>query len=104
VTTDTETTLAGFLLARIAEDEAAARRLLRYAQENELAVGEPQMLGRRIPGWHEWPDVQAMCSHVLAECAAKRRIVARHSQWERTLRDLGAVYADHPDYRDEWRP
>ena len=23
---------------------------------------------------------------------------------ERTLRHLASIYADHPDYRDEWRP
>ena len=64
-------------------------------------------------------------AHVLRECEAKRRIVALHSEGDKgtcytcsvngtrvqdnliacpTLRDLAAVYADHPDYRDEWRP
>lgn len=67
---------------------------------------------------------------VLAECEAKRRIVEDHTdsrepdycprcvkyrdQWEGfivycphpcpTLAALASVYADHPDYRDEWRP
>ena len=76
---------------------------------------------------------------VLAECAAKRRIIALHEVqvdedggstkdgrhdtlywcatcdedrgygcWIQpgcqTLRILAAVYADHPDYRDEWMP
>jgi hypothetical protein len=28
----------------------------------------------------------------------------RMLELERTLGDLAAVYADHPDYREEWRP
>ncbi|WP_294567538.1 DUF6221 family protein [uncultured Arthrobacter sp.] len=67
-------------------------------------------------------------ARVLAECEAKRRIVERETerlreQWRRrvdehrqtfdewmqppygeTLRDLASVYADHPDYRQEWKP
>ena len=56
-------------------------------------------------------------ARVLAECEAKRRIVAdcrhiqeatswglleRHAEW--TVRVLALPHADHPDYRDEWRP
>lgn len=106
-----------FLLARIAEDEAAAKAA--------DAVPAP---------WGFWDDAR-----VLAECEAKRRVIERcrpqyavlyreserllasafdqetmktvgHSGpiWpfagaEDTLRALAAVYADHPDYRDEWR-
>lgn len=70
-------------------------------------------------------------ARVLAECEAKRRIVERagaeslcdeHRRVRDSgcgeciaaeavdiadvlvLLDLAAVYADHPDYRDEWRP
>lgn len=69
-------------------------------------------------------------SRVLAECEAKRRIVehqrALSEAWETlsdtlsdddagdgagddtplpfTLRALALPYADHPDYREEWRP
>ncbi len=66
------------------------------------------------------PDVAA---RVLREVEAKRAIVASH-QWyvdtadrdfaytrageadlaERHVKDLAAVYSDHPDYREEWRP
>ena len=94
-------TLTEFLYARIAEDEAAI-----YAPA-------------------EWKQ------HVLAECDAKRRIVALHETVHniptnttfcvvcgidqaakvifgqfpcQTLRLLALPYADHPDYRDEWRP
>lgn len=68
-------------------------------------------------------------ARVLAECQAKRAIVGRHKlgSWHSgvldvdvvtcetcntadddwpcpDLRDLAAVYADHPDYDDAWRP
>ena len=98
-------TLTDFLLARIAEDEASARRLLRYAQENELACKEPQMLGKRLPGWHEWPDVQAMCGRALAECEVKRRLVNEFKSWSPwTLSVLALPHADHPDYQLAWKP
>ena len=51
-------------------------------------------------------------ARVLAECKAKRRIVlgsppmhlhdGPSESW--VLRELALPYADHPDYREEWRP
>jgi hypothetical protein len=97
-------TLTDFLLARIAEDERDARDC------------------------KEWSDCFACPTHetfdtarVLAECEAKRRIVERHNliaagQGEtielafheqglfEALHFLALPYADHPDYREEWRP
>lgn len=84
-------TLSDFLLARIAEDE------------------------RDLPskGGVDW------LHRVLAECEAKRQIVEAYAGMEAlpseeqreqraTLRWacqlLAAPYADHPDYREEWRP
>jgi len=54
-------------------------------------------------------------ARVLAECAAKRAIVealdsdAPEHQWmsaltlEWVVKELAAVYADHPDYDEAWR-
>lgn len=90
----TTPTITEFLLARIAEDESAADRV-----EFRPYVGDG------VP--------QSLTDRVLAECEAKRRIVevARYAPegaggwgFRRTLRALASVYADHPDYRDEWRP
>ena len=80
-------TLAEFLLARIAEDAAVSR------------------IGRR-------PSPRD-----LADCEAKRRIVERCArtasltQPDRTgylsdyvLAQLALSYADHRDYREEWKP
>ena len=94
-------TLAEFLLARIAEDESAARSPL---SENRWQAIHPR--------------------RVLAECEAKRRIVTdcaarmvdaeadltTEAQWvaqfaTETLWSLAFPYADHADFRyDEWHP
>jgi hypothetical protein len=128
-------TLAEFLLARIAEDQEAAKRAAfgygsAWASETDDAEdwsvvhadGKRDMVGcedgdvtRHIVRWDP--------ARVLAECDAKRRVVnlavrqqrregrefselARQARHERDemLRALAVVYADHPDYRDEWRP
>jgi len=62
-----------FLEARIAEDE------LRANYYGPLAMGT---------------------ARVLAECAAKRAIIIYSPP--KTIQYLAAVYADHPDYRQEW--
>ena len=87
-------TLTEFLLARIAEDE---RRVgfVRGFIPDEGDQGEYINPAR-----------------VLAECEAKRRIVehcdfdhlARSPGDPYVLRLLALPYADHPDYREEWRP
>jgi hypothetical protein len=60
-------------------------------------------------------------ARVLAEVEAKRRVMGRHHNFQGwcagcgndlthrisdcpELRDLAAPYADHPEYREEWRP
>lgn len=89
--------LTDFLLARIAEDEAAVRP---YADGDS-----------KSRGW--------VAARVLADSAAKRRIVDDLSTEVREaeehgdrhdaacamhyLRLLALPYADHPDYREEWR-
>ena len=78
------------------------------------------------------PYIEIGKDRALAEIDAKRRIIARHRPIARAgyqacaqcriawpespnklvgtlwpcpdLRDLAAVYASHPEYRDEWRP
>lgn len=70
-----------------------------------------------------WMDAEHIARHdparVLAEVDAKRRIIVDYERYiaERRramggwyeggspiLTFLAAVYAEHPDYRDEWRP
>ena len=89
-------TLTDFLLARIAEDEANA----------DCVVWDNG--GMNFEPYH---------ARVLAECEAKRRIVksfAAGAPYQRgtdnyattrmVTRLLALPYADHPDYRDEWKP
>src|SRR5690242_13034934 len=136
----TAPTLTEFLLARIAEDEAAAREVTdffysegRWKWGHALPVKvallddrESVVLATRDDG-PTWMACDHIARHdparVLAECEAKRRIVQRHALREffrpggadalcthcrdshpcADLRDLASVYADHPDYREEWR-
>jgi hypothetical protein len=53
-----------------------------------------------IAAWHP--------TRVLAECRAKRQLVesvgADDAAREVVLRTLAVVYADHPDYSEDWRP
>jgi hypothetical protein len=105
-------TLTDFLLARIAEDEAYG-----------WALAHGNRPGLERPGFGIYNP-----SRVLAECEAKRRIVEMakgspdfldamprpgyaqpyHSPSVdvliRVQQLLALPYADHPDYREEWRP
>lgn len=116
-------TLTAFLLARIAEDEAVARKAQRGYQH---VFGIPHYFTAN------GDTSVAMNPRVaLVECEAKRRIVEMHAAYQTpqvmsygtitacaecgsvddspmewpcpTLRALATVYADHPDYREEWR-
>ena len=118
-------TLTEFLLARIAEDEVVAReRPPHYAPfEREWewcpeARSEPLGdLGGPGDGCTCGVDTWKPSAHVLAECKAKRRIVNAHRAgfpdedryamgWHDmhvwSLYQMAAVYADHPDYQQEW--
>ena len=111
-------TLTEFLLARIAEDVEGA------------TPGE----GWNVSGWdHDVPvqfwdygEVHVGHKRFLAECEAKRRIMAFAIEFRRAadeeadpvrkllgeamaesaedaLVSIAMVYADHPDFREEWR-
>jgi hypothetical protein len=123
--------IADFLLDRIAEDEAVARDAtwLTWSVEatwvdgiQEWDVGAPDQdddVGRRLilngATVNGAADVRHAARHdpsrVLAECAARRWLAetfrvtdyAKHNDPE-ILRRFAAVYADHPDYREEWKP
>lgn len=109
-------TLPDFLLARIAEDEQAHRDVL----------GWPDGV-RRLPSAHHERMLRGCESkrliiedHREADRGYCRRCVGvdevdiggQFPRYERlslelpcpTLRALALPYADHPDYRDEWRP
>lgn len=112
--------LVDFLLARIAEDEEAAKAPLTPPLSGAVQVGDTGT--DLVVAWD--------CRRVLAECEAKwLRVTALSGmasndpdalpEWLRGAADeirpvpvqsavrLLAIealpYADHPDYRDEWR-
>ena len=113
-----EPDLASFLFARIADDEKAAREAL----EPDLFGEDPSFyssFGAHRDDWGMW-TFNVPVARVLAECEAKRRVVELHPEgdhdcpgqdWTRwppgpclTLRALALPHADHPDFREEWRP
>ena len=119
--------LTEFLLARIAEDEAVAQEAAEAPGADRLgsAVEEVEDFT-----WGAMGQVAMSASRMLAECEAKRRIVEWHKPmkapasysppcegcWEdggedgaplypcRNLKWAALPYADHPDYREEWKP
>jgi hypothetical protein len=107
--------LAEFLLARIDEEGSLANSAHKDAQTlgpiTDDLRADPD--DHRVGHMFRWSPAR-----VLADCEAKRRIVedylaqlnSHQSGWDaRTPRDyplraLALPYADHADYRDEWRP
>jgi hypothetical protein len=109
-------TLSEFLLARIAEDQGVA------ARPHESVRAERVRDLDRVEYDESSGYARLGIGRVLAECEAKRRIVA---EWvaadnsagsypgtdagiemglARAVDFLAAVYADHPDYDEVWRP
>ena len=122
-------TITEFLLARIAEREEAARAASHagprwktptvhgpiVAIDNDTEWGgDPVVYDEGSPSEDQAAHIALNDpAHVLAECEAKRRIVARHEvgddcgYWDVSncpdMRDLASVFADHPGFQDEWR-
>jgi hypothetical protein len=119
-------TLTEFLLARIAEDKNAAREGTTEAQYSgsygdtaaDEVIGMAYNEGVAEAGMKHFE--RWMPARVLAECEAKRRIIKllpwldnasggivpalKYSPAQTVLRQMALPYADHPDYREEWRP
>lgn len=100
-------TLTEFLTARLDEDEALAQAAREdYRMDLRMARDMAQHSARHNP------------ARVLREVEAKRAILARHTKevWDGscfdcaepypcpTVRAIAAVYADHADYDEAWRP
>lgn len=111
--------LTEFLLARIAEDEEAAGKGDRF-RPDAPDFGDTFGIGYDVHGdtGRSGRYLTIDPARVLAECEAKRRIVDAYQRWDANqdrspdywaapmgdvLDALASVYADHPDYRPEWR-
>jgi len=134
-TMEAKPTITDFLLARITEDEEVARGAISPSGYNTSPDGRWEII--EVPYEGEWPrnpDAENVVwsqsewalhasrhdpARVLAECAAKRKIIADRERIDRNasdtewamgysdanysaLRALAAVYSDHPGYRSEW--
>ena len=124
---DNTITLASFLSQEITKDEEVARAAAGWDRSGRERVpgvwtrsgmnSVESVRGSVVYGDGPAPD-DAEAEHialndparVLAECAAKRAILAMHPMCGsvagescRELRILAAVYADRPDYNEEWR-
>lgn len=110
--------LTEFLTARLTDKEGRARELEAAYARDEVRVGASVVNAGAL----------VIPARMLAECAAKRRIVELHVRSAKdghicpssrgdgtlwsflddpacdTLRLLALPYADHSDYREEWRP
>jgi len=103
-------TLLEFLEARIAEDEAVRRAVIGHR-------GAADGLDIEVQRFNAWFGP----ARLRVECEAKRRIVAAFEYREAradespitaahatglllAIRNLAAVYLDHPDYLPEWKP
>ncbi len=120
--------LLAFLAARLDESGQRMRRLLAEVQHADLACKDPKLLGRVIPGWSLWPEVEQALVERLAEVAAKRAVLdayaeaehlqrvgwdndepskyeymAREEALEKVVRLLAQPYAGRPGWREEWR-
>lgn len=117
--------LVAFLRARLDEEQREAEAALERTTTTRRRIGGQWVEGTiQPPEWRRsvWPPAR-----VLAEVDAKRRIIEQHTVTEAsefegktdtitycpicrndgecpTLRLLALPYADHPDYRAEWRP
>lgn len=115
--------LVKWLRERLDTAETDTRTLLHWAQQTILTLQDPKLLGKHIPGWHDWPNVEKMCHQRLAEMDANRRILDLHDGLKRRVRSGGYAtdeyalaalevvvarmavpHAAHPGYRPEWRP
>ena len=109
-------TLTDFLLARIAEDEAQAREAITERDRINFVQYEPDVPDMSLTAWSDAPvpGVLVGPERVLAECEAKRRIVAALRAEEAgephveiwglrmAAEALAFPYSNHPDYQQEW--
>jgi hypothetical protein len=95
-----------FLTAQLDADERQTRALAAVARDTIAELKDVKLLGRHIPGWHTWPDVEKACRERLLDIAAKRRIVEEFS-WEagetRAVMYLAQAYAGREGWQEEWR-
>lgn len=66
------------LRTAVEEKLAETRKLLRYAQDTILTLADPKWLGRAVPGWHEWPEIEGVLTLSMRQHEAALRVLKRH--------------------------
>ena len=101
---------SGYDADQVIVAEADGRHIARHDPARVLAECEAK---RRIVGRHHPSDEYEHQACVLCQWDVDCESPKHDHQYERgqatsfpceTLRDLAAVYADHPDYDESWRP
>jgi hypothetical protein len=110
--------LTAFLRARLDEDE----NKIRFMEREEHRVQTAPIFQGHPPDWLAGVDIFVSSKRWRAEVEAKRRVLDLHApvidgsqgSWawfegsesmsEQIVRLLALPYADHADYRPEWRP
>jgi hypothetical protein len=93
--------LTEFLLARIAEDEAAWWGVTLGPRKSAECEAKRRVVGRAI----EAEAAAGAWTHERLKADARSPLPewSRRDACVEAAADLAAVYSDHPDYRDEWR-
>lgn len=107
----------GFIAARLDDKERSASGLLETARRVQREIDQPGMLGRYVPGWDSWADIEAAANRMLSEVAAMRKVLAAWSavilegDEPASLTDLydsvcglSAIWREHPDFDPSWAP
>lgn len=112
-------TIIEFLTARLDEDEKFARWAAEevgdgHWQQRNVRIVTVADRDREVADYAIAECIEHIVRHdparTLAECVAKGAVIAAHlsprSQGALggVIQVLAAVYSDHPDYQQEWRP
>ena len=105
---DDSTALVDFLLTRVEEDERIADHVASVSPTDDAQFS---VWATQFAFDPERMIVAVDYQRLEAECAAKRRIIeafraapaATSETLEAVLLELASAYADHPDYRRQWR-
>lgn len=110
--------LAEFLLACVAEDEAAARGVYSLSMYWRMTTGGHDV-GPGLAYFEEMDDARHVVrwspDRVLADCEAKRQMLAFAARMDKELESepwvaeqflmrLALAYTDRPGYQETWRP
>ena len=96
--------LTDFLLARVAEDDEMAR-----AKFDVRGVRECEARRNIVKAWERrWEEAGAAANNpdlsVPERNAMNGMYASQATGLGQAIHLLAAAYADHPDYREDWRP